>query len=172
MTKFQNMLNPNTSRSEACINSKDAKEDFVKRNCSASRFVPSVTKNIKFDEHNRNPGIEDVSRCQKVVACIPLQYPEICDRGESWKVWSCIRLAYLLKDAMLSISMDDVQKYVVSAYFANPRHGNQLKKRGRYLTRRKEKFWWKTAKGVTLIGRLFQKKYGGIEDLEEIYRQI
>ena len=166
------MLNPSTSKLEAYINGKDAQEDFVKQNCSTSRSVPSVTKNIKSVEHNLNSGIEDVSRCHKVVACIPLQYPEICDRGESWKVWSCIRLAYLLKDAMLSISMDDIQQHVVNAYFPNPRHGNQLKKRGRYLTRRKEKFWWKTAKGVTLIGRLFQKKYGGIEDLEEIYRQI
>ena len=166
------MLNPNTSRLEAYIKGKDEKEDFVKQNCSTSRSVPFVTRNMKSDKHNRNSDIEDLSRCQKVVACIPLQYPEICDRGESWKVWSCIRLAYLLKDAMLSIAMDDVRQYAVSAYFANPRHGNQLKKRGRYLTRRKEKFWWKTAKGVTLIGRLFQKKYGGIEDLEEIYRQI
>lgn len=166
------MLNPNTSRLEELKNDKDTKEDFVKQNCSTSHSVPSVTKNIKSVEHNLKSGIEDRSRYQKVVACIPLQYPDICDRGESWKVWSCIRLAYLLKDAMLSISMDDVQQYVVSPYFANPRHGNQLKKRGRYLTRRKEKFWWKTAKGVTLIGRLFQKKYGGIEDLEEIYRQI
>ena len=166
------MLNPNTSRLEAFINGKAAKDDFVKQNCNTSRSEPSVTKNNKPDEHNRNSDIVDVTRRQKAVACIPLQYPEICDRGESWKVWSCIRLAYLLKDAMLSIAMDDVRQYAVSAYFANPRHGNQLKKRGRYLTRRKEKFWWKTAKGVTLIGRLFQKKYGGIEDLEEIYRQI
>ena len=166
------MLNPNTSRLEAYINGKDAKEDSMKQNCRTSRSVPFVTKNIKSHKNNRNSDIEDVSKCQKVVACIPLQYPEICDRGESWKVWSCIRLAYLLKDAMLSISMDDIQQHVVNAYFPNPRHGNQLKKRGRYLTRRKEKFWWKTAKGVTLIGRLFQKKYGGIEDLEEIYRQI
>ena len=157
--KFQNMLNPNTSRLDAGENGKDTKGT-------------SVTKNIISVERNRNSCIEDVTRCQKAVACIPLQYPEICDRGESWKVWSCIRLAYLLKDAMLSISMDDIQQHVTNAYFLNARHGNQLKKMGRYLTRRKEKFWWKTAKGVTLIGRLFQKKYGGIEDLEEIYRQI
>ena len=88
--------------------------------------------------------------------CIPFQSNDgIFDRRDAWRTWSCIRLSYLLRDTLISLSncsldpnakMDATQKlrfYV--------KYGNKLKKRhpkSPYLTRREGKYCWLTVKDV------------------------
>ena len=87
--------------------------------------------------------------------CIPFQSNSIFDRGDAWRTWSCIRLSYLLRDTLVSLSncslepntkIDATQKlrfYV--------KYGNKLKKRhpkSPYLTRREGKYCWLTVKDV------------------------
>ena len=73
---------------------------------------------------------------------LPLQScSESIDRGDSWRVWSCIRLAYLIRDRIISSSkrpltiQEPKKKRWLRAY------DGHLKRRGRYLTRREGRCW-------------------------------
>ena len=95
---------------------------------------------------------------------IPLQSNEdVIDKGDSWRVWSCIRLAYLLRDAISSVSEADLQAYKEHLQglpkFPNTKVVNEpLKKRGKYLTRRFGKYWWPAAVKWTSLANAFFKK--------------
>ena len=73
---------------------------------------------------------------------LPLQScSESVDRGDCWRVWSCIRLAYLIRDRIISSSkrpatiQEPKKKRWLRAY------DGHLKRRGRYLTRREGRCW-------------------------------
>ena len=80
---------------------------------------------------------------------IPLQSNDIYDRSDTFRIWSCIYLAHLLRCTMISINknegMDDAR-----LGGASDSNGYQYKNgrtlRGKYLTRRTQKTWWKTLK--------------------------
>ena len=84
--------------------------------------------------------------------CIPLQSTsELCDSGDYWRAWSCIILAYLLRNTTLSLSektTNTSSKEGESQDIQHYRRGD-LKQRGRYLTRRPGKYFWKKVKNVT-----------------------
>ena len=81
--------------------------------------------------------------------CIPLQSNEIYERSDAFRLWSCIYLAHLLRCTMISISKkectDDTRPEVASAADGY-KYKNGRTLRGKYLTRRKEKTWWKALK--------------------------
>ena len=78
---------------------------------------------------------------------MPLQScSESVDRGDSWRIWSCIRLAYLIRDSILSsskISITSQQSNQPLKQRWRRAYDGQLKRRGRYLTRREMKCWQK-----------------------------
>ena len=67
---------------------------------------------------------------------------DILDKQDSWRTWSCIRLAYLLKDAAVLQAIGTTNKMID---MKNWRRENGLKRRGRYLTRRQGKYCWQNA---------------------------
>ena len=82
--------------------------------------------------------------------CIPIQCNDgITDRGDTWRVWSCIRLSYLIRDTLSSLSnctLNTVKINEPRSFRFSVKYGNQLRKRGHYFTRRQGKFCWLTLK--------------------------
>ena len=82
---------------------------------------------------------------------------DIYDKGDAWRTWSCIYLAYLLRDAIESLSKEPMRKSSVKPgkrleCRVNP--DAQIAQRGNYLTRRPGKYWWKTLRDRNICTRL------------------
>ena len=85
-------------------------------------------------------------RPRRKMMCIPLMSDNIYERGDAWRIWSCIYLAYLLSNTMDLLPKHDI-KFPArweSPSFDNYKYSGGLAQRGKYLTRRKDKFWWRT----------------------------
>ena len=78
--------------------------------------------------------------------CIPFQSNEVYDRGDAWRIWSCIYLAHLLHNTIKLLSNGTMSPNILSnkSNKSSYQSLNRRSKRGNYLTRRKEKFWWQT----------------------------
>ena len=78
---------------------------------------------------------------------IPFQSNEVYDRGDAWRIWSCIYLAHLLHNTIKLLSSGTMSPNILSNKSGKSNSYqslNRRSKRGNYLTRRKEKFWWQT----------------------------
>ena len=79
--------------------------------------------------------------------CIPLQSNDIYERCDAIHIWSSIYLAHLLKREMKILSNTEFNDdSIVSKTSERYKRKNGRILRGKYLTRRKEKAWWKTVK--------------------------
>ena len=87
--------------------------------------------------------------------CIPLQFDVgLCETDDCCRAWSCIILAYLLNDAMLSLSdnsADALSNEANGKDGQNYRNRHLFKQRGRYFTGREKKYCWQTLKNVTNV---------------------
>ena len=85
-----------------------------------------------------------------VTMCLPLQSNDaIIDRGDTWRIWSCIRLSYLLRDTLQSLSkhsLNPTKNHEKRSFRFYVKYGNKLNKRGHYFTRREERYCWLTVK--------------------------
>ena len=110
------------------------------------------SKEVMVDERKGDAeGLNIKDKDKPPNICIPLQSTsELCDTGDFWRAWSCIILAYLLKNTIISLAdktMNNSSKQGDDQNIQHYRRGN-LKQRGRYLTRRQGKCWQKL-KNVT-----------------------
>ena len=84
--------------------------------------------------------------------CLPFKVNwELIDKGDMWRPWSCIILAYLLRNAVTALSnktMIDSTNNAETQNEHNYRRDDRLKRRGRYLTRRQEKYSWQSFKNA------------------------
>ena len=104
-----------------------------------------MQKNIIIRENKHHLSMKRFyeSRQKKPTACIPFQsMADILDKQDSWRTWSCIRLAHLLKDAAVIQAITATNRIME---MKNWRRENGLKRRGRYLTRRQGKYCWQNA---------------------------
>ena len=102
-----------------------------------------------YEQKQSSNKIEESEKERNSSVCIPIQSnSEISDIGDVWRIWSCIRLAYLLRDAISSLSEEVNHSSSSKTTFRNFRYKYQLKQRGRYLTRREGKYWWQTLKEI------------------------
>ena len=73
--------------------------------------MPSITYSIDNQDVDDSLKIDFNETSMKneketnVTMCLPLQSNDaIIDRGDTWRIWSCIRLSYLLRDTLQSLS--------------------------------------------------------------------
>ena len=85
--------------------------------------------------------------------CIPLQSNDIYERSDAFHIWSCIYLSHLLKHTMIRLRINErrdtsdiLKTNTMDVY--KFKSGRTL--RGKYLTKRKEKAWWKTLKTILI----------------------
>ena len=90
-------------------------------------------------------------------AYIPLQIlSDPTGTDGAWRGWSCIWLSHLMRETfrtLVSIS-DDLSTLDPESWEIKLRCLEKLEKRGRYDTKRKEKYWWKTSSEDTRENRL------------------
>ena len=105
-------------------------------------------KESSYDEKRSKLKIQLFQGPEKFI-CIPLQSNDIYERSDAFHIWSCIYLSHLLRNTMLLLknkgSKDDS-----TILQTNSSDGYKFKSgrtlRGKYLTKRKEKAWWKAIK--------------------------
>ena len=105
-------------------------------------------KESPYDEKRTNPKVQLLQSPEKFI-CIPLQSNDIYDRSDAFHIWSCIYLSHLLRNTMLLLRNKGL-KDDSSLLQTNSSDGYKFKSgrtlRGKYLTKRKEKAWWKALK--------------------------
>ena len=94
---------------------------------------------------NKITHINGMSVPKRISMCIPLMSDNIYEKGDAWRIWSCIYLAYRLKNTMdlLPKQCDRFATRWESPSFDNYKYSGGMVQRGKYLTRRKDKFWWR-----------------------------
>ena len=119
-------------------------EGLVNRN-----DTPEPEKELPYDEKISKPKIQ-LSHGPEKFICIPLQSNDIYDRSDAFHIWSCIYLSHLLRNTMLLLKRNKGLKDDSALSQSNSSDGYKFKSgrtlRGKYLTKRKEKAWWKTLK--------------------------
>ena len=111
-------------------------------NLQDNLFCNNLDASLKSNEMSRNSNASFESKFHYIV---PLQsLSETVDRGDSWRIWSCIRLAYLIRDTIISLSngstTEDSNNVPTNNKYLRA-FGGRLKRRGRYLTRREGRCW-------------------------------
>ena len=106
-------------------------------------------KDAEFDETYKMRDQDlNVTQARKATTIfIPFQSNEVYDRGDAWRIWSCIYLAHLLHNTIKLLSSGTMSHIILSNKSGKSNSYqslNRRSKRGNYLTRRKEKFWWQT----------------------------
>ena len=106
------------------------------------------TKDAAFDDANRMRDQDlNVTKARNATTIfIPFQSNEVYDRGDAWRIWSCIYLAHLLHNTIKLLSSGTMSPNILSNKSSKSSYQslNRRSKRGNYFTRRKEKFWWQT----------------------------
>ena len=96
---------------------------------------------------NNSPTTKRLHEDEEKYICIPLQSNDIYERCDAIHIWSSIYLAHLLKREMTLPSKTDLNDdSIVSKPSDRYKRKNGRTLRGKYLTRRKEKAWWKTVR--------------------------
>ena len=105
-------------------------------------------KDAEFDEicKMRDQDLNMTQARNATTIFIPFQSNEVYDRGDAWRIWSCIYLAHLLHNTIKLLSSGTMSPNILSNKSSKSSYQslNRRSKRGNYLTRRKEKFWWQT----------------------------
>ena len=120
--------------------------------------MSSITNSIDFQEEQndmRKNAVEILTKRDaepRRTICFPIQSNDgIVDRGDTWRIWSCIRLSYLLRDTLSSLSkctLNPLKDDETRSFRFYIKYGNKLRKRGHYLTRREGKYCWLALKEI------------------------
>ena len=113
----------------------------------------SIISNTKLVSASTILNIKDkiIERSGKRTSmCIPLMSDNIYEKGDAWRIWSCIYLAYRLRNAMDLLPNHDNR---FAARWESPtldhyKYSGGMVQRGKYLTRRKDKFWWRALRNA------------------------
>ena len=109
---------------------------------------PDKIKDAAFDDASRMRDQDlNVTKARNAATIfIPFQSNEVYDRGDAWRIWSCIYLAHLLHNTIKLLSSGTMSPNILSNKSSKSSYQslNRRSKRGNYFTRRKEKFWWQT----------------------------
>ena len=115
--------------------------------CSRNKHINSMEVTVGDSNEDEEKKIECEGKDKHKKMCFPLQLNlELGDEGDCLRTWSCIILAHLLRDTMLTISDNAVNAWSTEASAKAPRDyrkENHWKKRRRYLSRDKESIGWK-----------------------------
>ena len=90
-----------------------------KENVVVSTTYEQRKMNIGGSNHRSLKKMVYERKSKKPIACIPFQSTtESLDKSDSWRTWSCIRLAHLLKDAYA------IQSFNTAPVIADLKTGN------------------------------------------------
>ena len=95
--------------------------------------------------------IKELSVPKTRIMCIRLMSDNISEDGDAWRIWSCIYLAYRLCNTMDLLPKQDNR---FATRWESPSFDNYkncgMAQREKYLTRRKDKFWWRALRKAYL----------------------
>ena len=116
-----------------------------------------LIKPTKEETHEKDIHLTQlVPKLNRRYAYIPLQIPsDLTGTDGAWRGWSCIYLSYLMREAFntLAFISDNLSTLHSNLQMKSGCLGN-LKKRGKYDTRRQGKYWWKISSEDTYENRL------------------